>query len=75
MPIDLHMGVVLPFVSACLGPRTKGFFLTHPTVLNLFWINVEYIFQICFGERNVIISNISNASMKLKKLWPNLQTY
>ena len=39
-PIDLHMGVVLPFMSACLGPRTKGLFLTCPTVLNLFWINV-----------------------------------
>ena len=39
-PIELHMGVVLPFVSACLGPRTKGHFLTHPSVLNLFWINV-----------------------------------
>ena len=38
--IDLHMGVVLPFMSACLGPRTKGLFLSHPTVLNLFWINV-----------------------------------
>ena len=38
--IDLHMGVVLPFVSACLGPRTKGLFLTCPIVLNLFWINI-----------------------------------
>ena len=38
--IDLHMGVVLPFVSVCLGPRTKGLSLTCPTVLNLFWINV-----------------------------------
>ena len=38
--IDLYMGVVLPFMSACLGPRTKGLFLTRPTVLNLFWINV-----------------------------------
>ena len=39
-PIELHMGVVLPFVLACLGPRTKGHFLTRPSVLNLFWINV-----------------------------------
>ena len=39
-PIELHIGVVLPFVLACLGPRTKGNFLTHPSVLNLFWINV-----------------------------------
>ena len=28
VPVDLHMGVVLPFVSACLGPHTKGHFLT-----------------------------------------------
>ena len=40
VPIKLHMGVVLPFVSACLGPHTKGHFLTRPSVLNLFWINV-----------------------------------
>ena len=39
-PIELHMGVVLPFASACLGPHTKGHFLTRPSVLNLFWINV-----------------------------------
>ena len=39
-PIELHMGVVLPFVLACLGPCTKGHFLTRPSVLNLFWINV-----------------------------------
>ena len=39
-PVDLHMGVVLPFISACLGPRTKGHFLTRPSILNLFWINV-----------------------------------
>ena len=39
-PIDLHMGVVLPFVASCLGPQTKGHFLTRPSILNLFWINV-----------------------------------
>ena len=39
-PVEIHMGVVLPFVSACLGPKTKGHFLTRPSVLNLFWINV-----------------------------------
>ena len=39
-PIELHMGVVLTFISACLGLRTKGHFLTQPSVLNLFWINV-----------------------------------
>ena len=39
-PIDLHMGVVLPFVGSCLGPKTKGLSLTHPSVLNIFWINI-----------------------------------
>ena len=39
-PVDLHMGAVLPFVSSCVGPRTRGLFLTRPTVLNLFWINI-----------------------------------
>ena len=34
------MGVVLPFVSACLGLHTKGHFLTRSSVLNLFSINV-----------------------------------
>ena len=28
-----------------------------------------------FCDRNFIISNFSIASMKLKKLWPNLQIY
>ena len=39
-PIPLQMGVMLPFVSACLGPTTRGCFLTRPSVLNLFWLNV-----------------------------------
>ena len=34
------MGTVLPFVTSCVGPRTKGLFLTHPSVLNLFWLNI-----------------------------------
>ena len=34
------MGVMLPFVSACLGPMTHGCFMTRPSVLNLFWLNV-----------------------------------
>ena len=38
--ISLQMGVMLPFVSACLGPTTRGNFLTRPSVLNLFWLNV-----------------------------------
>ena len=39
-PISLQMGVLLPFVSACLGPTTRGCFMTRPSVLNLFWLNV-----------------------------------
>ena len=39
-PISLQMGVMLPFVAACLGPSTRGNFLTRPSVLNLFWLNV-----------------------------------
>ena len=39
-PISLQMGVMLPFVSACLGPTTHGCFMTRPSVLNLFWLNV-----------------------------------
>ena len=38
--ISLQMGVMLPFVSACLGPTTRGCFITRPSVLNLFWLNV-----------------------------------
>ena len=34
------MGVMLPFVSVCLGPTTRGCFMTRPSVLNLFWLNV-----------------------------------
>ena len=39
-PVALQMGTVLPFVSALVGPRTKGRFFSTPSVLNLFWINV-----------------------------------
>ena len=39
-PISLQMGVMLPFVSACLGPTTRGCFMMSPSVLNLFWLNV-----------------------------------
>ena len=68
-PIKLHMGVVLPFVSACLGPRTKGHFLTCPSVLNLFWINVaatgvgKSVTRQCFISEplDYIIHNSNNA--------------
>ena len=39
-PVDLQMTTVLPFVGSCLGPTTKGLFLTRKTALNLFWIVV-----------------------------------
>ena len=39
-PVDLQMGTVLPFVASCMGPKTRGHFLTTPSCLNLFWIMV-----------------------------------
>ena len=39
-PVDLQMGTILPFVTSCLGPKTKGLFLTRASCLNLFWILV-----------------------------------
>lgn len=39
-PVDLQMATLLPFISSCCGPQTKGWFLTRPSVLNLFWISV-----------------------------------
>ena len=32
------MVTILPFVASCVGPKTKGVFLTWPSCLNLFWI-------------------------------------
>ena len=39
-PVHLQMGTILLFVASCVGPNTKGVFLTHPSCLNLFWIVV-----------------------------------
>ena len=39
-PVDLQMGTVLPFVASCMGPKTRGHFLTTLSCLNLFWIIV-----------------------------------
>lgn len=39
-PITLQMGLILPFVSSLLGPKTKANFFCTPSVLNTFWINV-----------------------------------
>ena len=38
--VDLQMGVLLPFVASVCGPKTRSSFLTQPSVINLFWINV-----------------------------------
>ena len=32
-PADLQMGTILPFVASCLGPNTKGLFLTYASCL------------------------------------------
>ena len=39
-PVDLQMGTILPFVASCMGPKTRGHFLTTLSCLNLFWIVV-----------------------------------
>lgn len=39
-PVALQMGVMLPFVSSLCGPTTRSLFLTKPSVINLFWLNV-----------------------------------
>ena len=39
-PVDLQIGTALPFVASCMGPKTRGHFLTTPSCLNLFWIVV-----------------------------------
>ena len=39
-PIELQMGVLLPFISSCCGPTTRGLWSTQPGVLNLFWMNI-----------------------------------
>ena len=39
-PVELQMGVLLPFISTICGPLVRGLFLTRPSVINLFWINV-----------------------------------
>ena len=37
--ISLQMGVLLPFISSCLGPQILGLWSTDPGVLNFFLIN------------------------------------
>ena len=40
VPVELQMGILLPFISSVCGPLTKGHFLTRPSCLNLFWLNI-----------------------------------
>ena len=40
-PVELQMGLLLPFVGSVCGPTTKGLFLTRPSCLNLFWLNIS----------------------------------
>ena len=39
-PVELQMGVLLPFISTTCGPLVRELFLTRPSIINLFWINV-----------------------------------
>ena len=39
-PIELQMGTILPFITACVGPQTQSVFFTEPSVLNIFWMNI-----------------------------------
>ena len=39
-PVELQMGILLPFILSVCGPFTKGHFLMRPSCLNLFWFNV-----------------------------------
>ena len=39
-PVELQMGIFLPFISSVCGPLTKGHFLMRPSCLNLFWLNI-----------------------------------
>lgn len=39
-PVELQMGVLLPFILTICGPLVCSLFLMSPSVVNLFWINV-----------------------------------
>ena len=38
--VELQMGVLPSFISSVCGPLMKGHFLTRPSCINLFWINI-----------------------------------
>ena len=39
-PVELQMGILLPFISSVCGPLMQGHFFTRPSCLNLFWLNI-----------------------------------
>ena len=39
-PVELQMGILLPFISSVHEPLKKGQFLTRTSCLNLFWLNI-----------------------------------
>ena len=53
-PVDLQMGTILPFVASCIGPKTKGVFLTQPSCLNLLWIVVGDQVQATAKATNIL---------------------
>lgn len=39
-PVELQLGIILPFISSLCGPTTRSIFMTRPSVINLFWVNI-----------------------------------
>ena len=39
-PVDLQMGVMLPFIASLCGPTTKSLFSTRKSCINLYWVNI-----------------------------------
>ena len=39
-PITLQMGILLPFITSCAGPKCFGIWQTDESVLNMYTINV-----------------------------------
>ena len=39
-PVELQMGILLPFISSCVWTTHQRSFLDKPSCLNLFWLNI-----------------------------------
>lgn len=39
-PVELQMGVLLPFIASLCGPKMKSKFSTRKSACNIFWVNV-----------------------------------